>query len=226
MKRPVRKNQDLRKMITRKAGELFGRDGYHGVTVEQISKSLGISKPSIYYHFSSKEEILFEFHRFAHEKALEGLKKIAEGSHGAEEKLRQAIDFHIDMLCYEVTPGMVDLHWQFSLPKKLARPIKKLRVEYDALLRRIISEGIEEGVFEEQESKIVGFCIVGAINFLPQWYSSKGPLSRDEIKTIIRDYLIKGILKRDTRASLSSTTGFSRGEKENVPRFERLAGRH
>jgi len=82
-KRPNRKKQDLRTLITQKAGELFGKGGYHGATVEQISKSLGISKPRFYYHFASKEEILFEFSRFAHNKALEGLKRITTGSERA-----------------------------------------------------------------------------------------------------------------------------------------------
>lgn len=198
-KRPNRKKQDLRALITQKAGELFGKEGYHGATVEQISKSLGISKPSIYYHFASKEEILFEFSRFAHNKALEGLKKIAEGSEGAEEKLKKAIDFHIDLLSFELTPAMVDLHWQFSLPKKLAGPIKKLRAGFDALLRGIIAQGIGEGVFKNVDPKVAGFCIVGAINFLPQWFSTKGPLSREEIKKLMRDYLMKGILKPEKR---------------------------
>jgi AcrR family transcriptional regulator len=195
LKRPNRKKKDLRALITQKAGELFGKEGYHGATVEQISKSLGISKPSIYYHFASKEEILFEFSRFAHNRALEGLRKISEGNEGAQEKLEKAIDFHIDLLSFELTPGMVDLHWQFSLPKKLSRPIKKLRGEFDTHLRRIISQGIDEGVFEKVDPKVVGYCIVGAINFLPQWFSSKGPLSRDEIKKLIRNYLMRGILK-------------------------------
>jgi AcrR family transcriptional regulator len=203
IKRPDRKKQDIRRLITQKAGELFGKEGYHGVTVEQISKSLGISKPSIYYHFASKEEILFEFSRFAHDKALEGLKSIAGGTERADEKLMRAIDFHIDLLSFELTPGMVDLHWQFSLPKKLARPIKKSRDEFDALLRKIINEGIEEGVFKEVNSTVVGFCIVGAINFLPQWFSSKGSLSREQIKTIIREYLMEGILKRETKRGVS-----------------------
>jgi TetR/AcrR family transcriptional regulator, cholesterol catabolism regulator len=203
IKRPDRKKQDIRRLITQKAGELFGKEGYHGVTVEQISKSLGISKPSIYYHFASKEEILFEFSRFAHDKALEGLKSIAAGTERADEKLMRAIDFHIDLLSFELTPGMVDLHWQFSLPKKLARPIKKSRDEFDALLRKIINEGIEEGVFKEVNSTVVGFCIVGAINFLPQWFSSKGSLSREQIKTIIREYLMEGILKRETKRGVS-----------------------
>ncbi|MBW1800431.1 MAG: TetR family transcriptional regulator [Deltaproteobacteria bacterium] len=195
-KRPMRKKQDLREAITLKAGELFGREGYHGVTVEQISKALGISKPSIYYHFASKEEILFEFHRFAHTRARDGLKEIAEGDMSPEKKLRAAIEFHIDLLSFEVFPGMVDLHWQFSLPKKFSKPIIKLRKEFDRHLRQIISEGIEKDVFISHDPKVVAFTIAGAINFLPQWYSSKGPLSQEEIKKTMADYLIKGIFKK------------------------------
>jgi hypothetical protein len=95
-----------------------------------------------------------------------------------------------------VTPGMVDLHWQFSLPKKLARPIKKLRKEFDRLMREIVAEGIKEGVFRDLDPKVVSFTIAGAINFLPQWYSSRGPLSQGRIKEVMVDYLNKGILAR------------------------------
>jgi len=196
-KRPVRKKRELRQLIAQKAGELFGQDGYHSVTVEQISKSLRISKPSIYYHYGSKEEIYFEFHRIAHMRALKGIKDIEKGDEPPEIKLRAAVENHIDLLSFEVTPGMTDLHWQFSLPKKYSRPIKKLRKQYDELLRRIISDGIKEGVFTDIDIKVVGFAIVGAINFLPQWYSSKGPLSQDKIKKIMIDYLMKGILRRE-----------------------------
>lgn len=194
-KRPVRKKQDLRQLIVQKAGELFAQEGYHAVTVEQISKSLGISKPSIYYHYGSKEEIFFEFHRIAHKRTLKGLKKIAEKDNPPAVKLRLALEHHIDLLSFEVTPGMVDLHWQFSLPKKYSEPIKKLRRQYDKILRGIISDGIKEGVFIDLDIKVVGFAIEGAINFLPQWYSAKGTLSPDEIKKVMVGYLMKGILK-------------------------------
>lgn len=196
-KRPIRKKKELRGLIVQKAGELFGQEGYHSVTVEQISKSLGISKPSIYYHYGSKEEIYFEFHRIAHMRALKGIKNIVEKDDPPEIKLRAAIENHIDLLSFEVSPGMADLHWQFSLPKKYSAPIKKLRKQYDALLRRIISDGIKEGVFADIDIKVAAFTIVGAINFLPQWYSSRGPLPQDKIKKIMVSYLLKGILRRE-----------------------------
>jgi TetR/AcrR family transcriptional regulator, cholesterol catabolism regulator len=195
-KRPERKNSDLRKVIADKAGELLGKSEYAGITVEQIASQLGISKASIYYHYASKEDIFLEFHRIAHKKALEGIRHVIESNDPPDDKLKLAIEYHIDLLSYEVTANMLYVHRQFSLPKKLALPIKKLRSEYDLVLRKIIIDGIEQGIFLEIEPKIAAYIIAGAINFLPQWFSSKGPLSQKEIKKIITDYLLRGILKK------------------------------
>ena len=194
-KRPVRKRKKLREDITLKAGELFGEKGYHGVTVEQIAKALGISKPSIYYHFGSKEEILFEFHMIAHQRSLDCLVSIFESDAGPVEKLRRAIESHIDLLSFEVTPNMSDVHLKFSLPKEFEEPIKELRRKYDRLLKAIIKEGIKQGVFRNVDYSVIGLTITGAINFLPQWYSEKGKLSKEDIKVIMVDYLLSGICK-------------------------------
>jgi AcrR family transcriptional regulator len=40
------------------AVELFSRQGYAGTSIRDIAEVLGMTKASLYYHFSSKEEIL------------------------------------------------------------------------------------------------------------------------------------------------------------------------
>jgi AcrR family transcriptional regulator len=47
-----------RERILAIAGELFGRQGYAGTSIADISSRLGTSKAAIYYHFASKKEIL------------------------------------------------------------------------------------------------------------------------------------------------------------------------
>ena len=39
---------------------LFASKGYDGTSIEEITSSIGLAKGTLYYHFSSKEEI-FEF---------------------------------------------------------------------------------------------------------------------------------------------------------------------
>jgi len=50
---------DVRQTILNKALELFSAKGYEGVTVNEITEAAGITKPTLYYYFGSKEG-LFE----------------------------------------------------------------------------------------------------------------------------------------------------------------------
>lgn len=193
----LRRNKDFREEIVLKVGRLLSKHGYYNITMDDISKKLGISKTSIYYHFNSKNEIIYEFHLNNHIKALNGLKSIVKSNANPETKLRRAIKFHIGFVTFEETPGLVDVNWQFFLPKNFVQPIRKIRKEYDQLLREIIHKGVEQGVFaHDLNIKLVSYAIVGALNFIPQWYSPKGTISASQIKNIISDYLINGLLKR------------------------------
>jgi len=50
--------EDSREAILRCALELFSRKGYEGTGVQKICEDAGIAKPTLYYHFGSKEGLL------------------------------------------------------------------------------------------------------------------------------------------------------------------------
>ena len=50
--------QDTRGIILEKALKLFSRRGYESVGIAEIVDSAGITKPSLYYHFGSKQGLL------------------------------------------------------------------------------------------------------------------------------------------------------------------------
>src|SRR5271166_6797824 len=56
------------------AVSVFNERGYDGTSMEDLSRKLGISKSSIYYHVDSKEGLL----ALALDRALDGLFNIAE----------------------------------------------------------------------------------------------------------------------------------------------------
>ena len=49
----------MKEKITRVAIELFHQKGYFATSVSEIAGQCGIQKASIYYHYPSKENILF-----------------------------------------------------------------------------------------------------------------------------------------------------------------------
>ncbi|MCG8504238.1 MAG: TetR/AcrR family transcriptional regulator [Sphingomonadales bacterium] len=44
--------------LVKTAVELFRRNGYHATGIEKILKESGVSKPTLYRHFSSKDELI------------------------------------------------------------------------------------------------------------------------------------------------------------------------
>jgi AcrR family transcriptional regulator len=56
-----------RERILDVALDLFTDQGFDGTSMRDIAGRLGITKPSIYYHFAAKEEILLALHMRQHE---------------------------------------------------------------------------------------------------------------------------------------------------------------
>jgi AcrR family transcriptional regulator len=56
-----------RERILDVALDLFTDQGFDGTSMREIAERLHITKPSIYYHFASKEEILLALHMRTHE---------------------------------------------------------------------------------------------------------------------------------------------------------------
>lgn len=51
--------KNIKNIIIGTSCNLFKEKGYHNVSINEICSCCSITKPTFYYHFSSKEEILF-----------------------------------------------------------------------------------------------------------------------------------------------------------------------
>src|SRR5690348_13038189 len=58
--RPVRQS-NARQQVLKAASRLFYQEGIHAVGVDRIAAEAGVTKRSLYYHFSSKEELIAEY---------------------------------------------------------------------------------------------------------------------------------------------------------------------
>jgi len=66
-----------RERILDVALDLFTDQGFDGTSMREIAERLQISKPAIYYHFASKEEILMALHMRLHEFGRAALARLA-----------------------------------------------------------------------------------------------------------------------------------------------------
>src|SRR5690554_7263225 len=64
----------MKETIFKKSLELFTNNGFKSVTMDDIANELGISKKTIYQHFSSKNELVKETVDFVFQSAINKMK--------------------------------------------------------------------------------------------------------------------------------------------------------
>ena len=74
---PAATSASTRDRILDVALDLFTDQGFDGTSMREIAERLHISKPAIYYHFASKEEILLALHLRLHEFGKAALARLA-----------------------------------------------------------------------------------------------------------------------------------------------------
>jgi AcrR family transcriptional regulator len=184
-----------KKEIIRTAAKAFGASGYHGVSIEQIANKMELTKGSLYYYFTNKEELLYEVHRLSLNEVIKELDIIMKSKKSPEDKLKKAIEAHLKILG-EHYEGAYMLQQDYLLPDNYNKEIISLRKSYEQNLFALIEEGLKKKIFFTKDPKITLYCILGAVNWFLRWYSSSGALSIEQIADRFVDFFYKGLLYR------------------------------
>jgi len=190
--RPHSTNAGTRVEILKSAAAAFRRMGYHGASVQQIATALRMKKGNLYYYFRSKEAILFACHEYSLDRLLEILDEIERSELSPTEKLRELIVACVHLILDELHGTALFLDLEALTPAHLKAIITR-RDQFDHGVRRVLSEGIDRGAFACADAKLLSFAMLGAVNWIPRWYSPSGPASSDEIAERFAEYLVAGL---------------------------------
>lgn len=124
--------------------KLFAQKGYDATSIEEITATVGVAKGTLYYHFSSKEEIF----NFLVEEGMKLLKnsidiKISKATN-CIDKLRAVVLIQIKIIAkYEDFMTIVLSQIWGNEPRNIM--CKNKVVEYIETIKDILSEGMEKG---------------------------------------------------------------------------------
>jgi AcrR family transcriptional regulator len=83
------------------AGELFYREGLHAVTADRVADHAGLTKPTIYNLFGSKDALVLETLERRGEQIRRHIEERAETHGDPERKLLEVLQVHAEMLTSE-----------------------------------------------------------------------------------------------------------------------------
>ena len=195
----ARKIEKKKQEIMRSAATVLAEKGYNGTTMEEIAAKLLMTKGSMYYYFKNKDDLLYQCHQMIMEISLDRIEKVVNSDLNPIEKLRNALKGHILLATSEKSMFMVMGKPNQNFSDLQLQEILKLRRSYSLYFDKILTEGIEKQVFDHVDVKMVRMIILGALNWIQEWYDQSGPQSADEISDSFASYLLKMVVKRDRK---------------------------
>lgn len=188
---------ELKERIKDVAFKAFMEKGFKAVTMEQISKELGISKKTLYNYFNSKDELAEEFLRDFFKKLRENSDKAAMQEEDPQKRLwikLQAVKEEY----LKINPLFFEDIQKYAVP--VWETYRRLREERAKNLEQYIALGQEKGVFKEIPPKMAVVLYLGMTNSLFRTDFLEGSdLTREKAFDMIIEMFICGLLKADKR---------------------------
>jgi AcrR family transcriptional regulator len=166
-----------RERILSAAVDLFYHQGYGRTTLEQVADSLHVTKPFIYTHFASKNELLAEICSRAIMLAHESLNRALTQQGSASERLKVVTrDFMAAVLSHQAH-AVIYSREEKELAQADRDTINTLRREFDRKLVGLIEDGVASGEFEVADIRLAALSIGGIIGWSQVWFRPKGRLT-------------------------------------------------
>jgi AcrR family transcriptional regulator len=139
------KIEAVKQKILTKSAEMFLNLGVKSVTMDEIAAELGISKKTIYAHYSTKTKLIEATALHVFETITEGVEKIREEQNDPIEEMYAIKNFACQHLQNEKSSPQYQL--QKYYPKVYETVRSKQRFVMEEQTRSNLQRGIENGVY-------------------------------------------------------------------------------
>jgi TetR/AcrR family transcriptional regulator, cholesterol catabolism regulator len=185
----------IRKDILDAAAREFGEVGYERARLEDIAKTVGMKKGSLYHHIRYKEDLLFVLHQNLINELLMNTQAAVKQARTSEEALRAIVRVAMRLIAEHREEVTVFLNERHVLGTRRWRAVVAKRDQYQALVDDVIARGIADSSFRRAPVGLTRMALLGMVNWSHQWYRPDGELSSDEIADHFFDTLVHGIGK-------------------------------
>ena len=187
----------MKEKIITKARELFLTLGFKSVTMDDIANEMGISKKTIYQHFSNKNKLVEEVTFNLFTVICDGIDKVCENSNNPIEEL-----YDVKMLVMQ------------HLNNEKASPQYQLKKYYPAIFEQlkykqfdVMYESVKESLVKGKETKLFREDI--DVDFISRMYFNGMVGIKDQTifpkETFTMEYLIESYLEYHLRAIVTES---------------------
>lgn len=180
--------------VVRTAGRLFAERGYHGTSMRDLGRELGLLGSSLYSHIEGKQELLVEVVErgaaFFQDAAEAALTAAAE----PRLRLRAVIAGHVAVVLDHRHEVRTFLSEAAALDAAARARVITARDRYEQSVRAVLADGVRSGVFRaDLDVKLAAIFILSVLNSVDRWYRDDGRVDRKGLVDAVFDFVIRGV---------------------------------
>jgi AcrR family transcriptional regulator len=161
--------------------DLFSQIGYAATSMRQIASAVGIKPASLYNHYASKEELLWEIVQEALSDILKGQEQAFAQNDDTVGKLRAFVRMHATFHAREANVARVVNSNLSGLSARHYKEAVADRATYERRLRDVLEIGEKEGVFSIQNTKVTSYAILEMGMGISIWYRPDGTFPLEQL---------------------------------------------
>lgn len=180
--------------VVRAAGRLFAERGFHGTSMRDLGRELGLFGSSLYSHVDGKNELLIEVIRSG-ARLFQGLAdEVAASQGGAADRLHTLVTGHVSIIADHIDEATTFLNEARFLPAEDRTEVVAMRNRYESVYRELLEEGITRGEFRSDlDPALHAILILSVLNALERWFRPDGGRTPDEIGAVLYTFIMEGI---------------------------------
>ena len=172
------------------AGRLFAQRGYHGTSMRDLGKELGLLGSSLYSHVDSKQDLLVEVVREGARLFEDSAQKALAVEGDASMRLKALIAGHVDVVLDNLDVARTFLNEARMLDPDQRSRVLSARDHYEGAFRSVVAAGVADGSFKnEVDPKTASIFILSILNAIERWYRLDGPLDRAGLVDQLVDFV-------------------------------------
>ncbi len=183
--------------ILEAAVELFAARGYHETSMSRIADEAGISKGTLYWYFSGKEELFQELITTGFNILFTKVNKIIKKDIPADEMLYQYLETKIKFLEKHRRIAKIAVENQEIINPEFKEKVMNKHREMINYVAQIIDRGKKEEVFIGYESFDTAMLIIGMTNCMNSDFMFKDNRDRNKKVDFIYNIIKNGIARRE-----------------------------
>ncbi|HEX4107955.1 MAG TPA: TetR/AcrR family transcriptional regulator [Solirubrobacteraceae bacterium] len=181
--------------ILEHAAALFGERGYRATTLTDLADSIGIAKATLFHHFPTKEQILFELYARAMDLSLQRISAVDDPERDPAEVVRAMVREHALLIMQNDALFTIFFDEEASLDPEHLAVVKAQQRDYINMISTHVARLQRSGrVRKDLHRRIAVQAMIGAGSWTYRWYEPGRDLRPEEIADVVADIAVRGLL--------------------------------